>query len=335
MFKNPVLVEVTRGDHVESVHRGAFIIVDGEGKTVREAGDSAQPVFPRSAVKAIQALPLIETGAADAYGLTDAELALACASHTGEVQHTELAAKMLARAGLDHTALECGTHWPSNHDATVALARSGQNPNALHNNCSGKHSGFLCVCCHAGIDHHGYVGYGHPLQEMIRGTMQEVTEARHDESNAAIDGCVIPTYAVPLKNLGTGFARMVTGNGLAPQRAAAAKRLMAACMAHPFNVAGSDRACTRLMEVAPGRIFVKTGAEGVFCAAVPELGYAIALKCDDGASRAADVAIAALLASLFKDDAKVSSRLSALATVAVKNRPGDTVGEIRAAGAIA
>src|SRR5690606_10944843 len=135
---------------VESAHRGAVAVFDAEGKAVWEIGDTHRPVFPRSAVKAIQALPLVESGAAHAYGFGDKELALACASHSGEPAHAELARTMLAKAGCDESALECGTHWPMDHEATVALARTGGIPNALHNNCSGKHAGFVCTCCHGG-----------------------------------------------------------------------------------------------------------------------------------------------------------------------------------------
>ncbi|WP_292578000.1 asparaginase, partial [Mesorhizobium sp.] len=226
-MSNPVLVEVTRGAVVESRHRGAVSVFDADGKAVWEIGDTDRPVFPRSAVKAIQALPLVESGAADAYGFGNRELALACASHSGEPAHVELARAMLARAGLDKTALECGAHWP-NHEATLALARAGDVPSALHNNCSGKHAGFLCTCVHSGIAHQGYVKEGHAQQEMVRDAMQSVTGAAHNTGNSAIDGCSIPTYAVPLKNFAQGFARMATGRGFSPERAKAAKRLLSA-----------------------------------------------------------------------------------------------------------
>ncbi|CDX18726.1 L-asparaginase II [Mesorhizobium sp. ORS 3324] len=331
---NPVLVEVTRGAVVESAHRGAVIVFDADGKPVLEIGDTARPVFPRSAVKAIQALPLVESGAADAYGFGDRELALACASHSGESAHVELATAMLAKAGLDRTALECGAHWPSNHDATIALARAGGFPNALHNNCSGKHSGFLCTCIHSGIAHRGYVKAGHPLQEMVREAMQSVTGAAHDVDHCGTDGCSIPTYAVPLKNFALGFARMATGRGFSPERARAAKRLLSACMAEPFLVAGTGRADVALMQAAPGRIFVKTGAEAVYCAALPELGLGIALKCDDGASRASEVMIAAVLAKLLRSDEAVAAKLTELAHAPVESRVGAKVGSLRPTAAL-
>ncbi|RVD46769.1 asparaginase, partial [Mesorhizobium sp. M8A.F.Ca.ET.023.02.2.1] len=290
---NPVLIEVLRGTIVESAHRGAVAVFDADGKPVLEIGDTSKPVFPRSAVKAIQALPLVETGAADAYGFGNRELALACASHSGEPAHVDLARSMLAGAGLDRSALECGTHWPSDHDAEIALARAGGSPNALHNNCSGKHSGFLCTCVHSGIEHRGYVKPGHALQEMVRDAMQSVTGAVHGADERATDGCSIPTYAVPLRSFALGFARMATGQGFGPERAKAAKRLLSACMAEPFFVAGTGRADLLLMEAAPGRIFAKGGAEGVHCAALPELGLGIAVKCVDGAGRAGDAIAAA------------------------------------------
>lgn len=334
-MSDPVLVEVLRGDIVESMHRGAIAVVDGDGRSVVAIGDVDRPVFPRSAVKAIQALPLVESGAADAYGFGDRELALACASHSGEPLHVELARSMLARAGLDETALECGAHWPSSQDALVGLARSGKTPSALHNNCSGKHSGFLCTCVHSGIGHLGYVGAGHPFQERVRSTMQKVTGAAHGPENRGTDGCSIPTYAVPLRNLALGFARMTTGNGLDKGRAGAAKRLMSACMAEPFYVAGTGRACTRLMEAGRGRIFVKTGAEGVFCAAMEELGLGIAVKCDDGAGRAAEVVVSEVLARLLGKQDDLSAELARLARHDLHNWRGALVGRLRPTGALA
>lgn len=333
-MSDPPLVEVLRGDRVESAHRGAIAICDDKGRLLLELGDIRRPVFPRSAVKSIQALPLVESNAAEASGFGNRELALACASHSGEPAHTELARSMLAGIGLDEGALECGWHWPSNQDAMVALARSGRRPSALHNNCSGKHSGFLCTCRHMGIAHKGYVGFGHPVQALIREAMTDVTGATHDASNSAMDGCSIPTYAIPLKDLARGFARMATGRGLAPGRAKAAERLLRACMAEPFYTSGTGAADCAVMQAAPGRIFVKGGAEGVSCAALPELGIGIALKCDDGAGRAGEAAITAVLARLFARDEELASKLERLACPPVKSRRGVTVGGIRPAAAL-
>lgn len=332
---NPVLVEMLRGSVVESRHRGAVAVVDADGKEVVTIGDIARPVFPRSAVKAIQALPLIESGAADAYGFGNREIALACASHAGEPRHVEVASSMLAKAGLDQGAYECGAHWPTNQEAMIALARSDASPTPIHNNCSGKHAGFLCTCVHCGIDHRGYTGPDHPIQEMVRETLEDVTGAAHTVAMRGIDGCSIPTYAVPLKHLALGFARMATGSGLSPKRAAAAKRIFAACMAEPFLVAGSGRPDTAMMEAGEGRLFTKVGAEGVFCAAISELGLGIALKCDDGTARAAEVMIAAVFASLLPADDPLRTQLSAMARPALRNWRGTEIGSLRPAGMLA
>ncbi len=334
-MENPVLVEVTRGDLIESAHRGSVAVFDADGGKILSLGDIDHPVFPRSAVKSIQALPLIESGAADAYGFGNRELALACSSHSGEPAHHDLAAAMLAKAGLGEPDLECGTHWPSNQQATIALARSGGAPEQLHNNCSGKHSGFLCTCVHSGIEKKGYVGIDHPFQGMIREAMEDVTGAPHARDNAGIDGCSIPTYAVPLRNMAIGFAKMATGVGLAPARAAAARRLFAACIAEPFYVAGTGRACTRLMQAGQGRIFAKVGAEGVFCGAVPELGLGFAIKSDDGAERAAEAMVAAVLAKLLRKDETLSATLDAMARPNLLNRRDVVVGSVRPSAALA
>ena len=332
---NPVLAEVTRGGHAESRHRGSFAVVDGDGRLVLSGGDVERPVFPRSSAKAMQALALVESGAADALGLTDAELALACASHIGEERHAALAADMLARAGLSESDLECGAHWSGDEAVLLEQARRYDKPGALLNNCSGKHSGFLCACHHLGFGLKGYVRREHPLQAMIASTLEDVTGAPHRAGNAGIDGCAIPTYAIPLAALAKGFARMATGNGLAPTRARSARRLLGAAMGNAWCIAGTGRFDTRMMDGAGGRVFTKVGAEGVFAAAIPELGLGIALKCDDGAERAAEVMVAGLIARLIGPDDALQPLVRALAARPLRNRNGDVVGELRAAGALA
>ena len=333
-MQNPVTVEVTRGKLVESRHRGMGIVVDGDGKTVFAFGDVESGVFPRSACKAMQALPLVESGAADAYGFGNRQLALACASHSGEDEHVALAASMLERAGRDASALECGAHWSSDQATLIHQARTLEKPNALHNNCSGKHSGFVCTCAHVGYEVEGYVDYDHPLQADIRATMESLTGATLGHDNCGIDGCSIPSYAIPLRGLAHGFARMVTGQGLEPIRAKASRRLLEACMAEPFYVAGTKRACTKLMQVAPGKIFAKTGAEGVFVAALPEQGVAMAVKCEDGTTRAAEAMIFALIARYFDKAGETHQALMAMANKSMKNWNGIHVGDIRVTDAL-
>lgn len=331
---NPVLVEVTRGQMIESRHRGAIAVVDADGRDVFTVGDIMRPVFPRSAIKSIQALPLVESGAADAYGFGNAELALACASHSGEPEHARQAGLMLEKAGLDEQALECGAHWPTRQEAALALARTTAMPSPLHNNCSGKHAGFLCTCRHLGIDHRGYVGIGHPAQEAVRDAMEAVTGAIHSVDVCGTDGCSIPTYAVPLRNLAQGFARMATGAGLQHERAKAARRIFAACMAEPFNVAGTDRLDTRVMQAASGRIMLKVGAEGVYCAAIPELGLGLAMKCDDGAVRAVEIMVTAVLARLLPAGDDLSAVLLDMANPVMKNWNGIEVSTSRPTAAL-
>lgn len=333
-MQNPVTVEVTRGSLVESRHRGMAVVVDGAGKVLFQAGDIEAAVFPRSACKAMQAIPLIESGAADAFGLTAKELALSCSSHSGEDEHVSTAAGMLAKAGRDVSALECGAHWSSDQKTLIHQARTLEAPNALHNNCSGKHSGFICTCVQSGWDHAGYIGHDHPLQAEIRAVMEDLTGAALGTDNCGVDGCSIPTYAAPLKGLAHGFAKMLTGTGISRARADASRRLMEACMAEPFYVAGTGRACTKLMQIAPGKIFAKTGAEGVFVAALPDHGVAMAVKCEDGTTRAAESMIFALVARYFEAGSPEREALMALANRTTKNWNGITVGEIRATDAM-
>ena len=294
-MSNPVLVEVLRGALVESRHRGAVAVVDAAGKTMLALGDVERPVYPRSAVKALQALPLVETGAADRYGLGPEELALACASHSGEPGHVATATRMLKLAGLDTGALKCGAHWPIHQPSAQALARDGGTAGAVHNNCSGKHAGFLCVACALDADRGHYVEPSHPVQRLVKSTLESLTGTVLSQDVCATDGCSVPTWAMPLLALARGFARFGTGVGLTADRAKAATRLRAACAAHPWHVAGTGRFCTEVMQRLGERAFVKTGAEGVYCAALPKQGIGIAVKCDDGSGRAAEVMLAAML----------------------------------------
>lgn len=298
MAGNPELVGVTRGGIIESRHTGAFAVVDAAGALVVGAGDLARPIFPRSAVKVIQALPLVESGAADAYRLGSAELALACASHSGTTAHVATAAAMLARAGRDGSCLECGGHWPGFPADVVACAAMG-GPSALHNNCSGKHAGFVCLACHEGVDPAGYIRPDHTVQRRVAEALADVTGTDLAAAPRGTDGCAIPTYAIPLRNLAHGFAKLGAGIGLAPDRAAAARRLFAAVFERPDMVAGPTRFDTEFMTLLGTAAFVKIGAEGVYCAALPGLGLGVALKIDDGASRAAEVLAADLVAGLL------------------------------------
>jgi L-asparaginase II len=223
---NPVLVQAWRGGIIESAHRGAAI-VDVQGSLHTALGDIDRPIFPRSAIKVLQALPLVASGAADLLQLTDEELALACASHAGEERHARTAAAMLAKAGVDVDALECGTHWPYNETAARELARRGESPSALNNNCSGKHAGFVCLGCQLNGGRQnlrgfltGYVKPDHAVMREVSAALQAATGFDLSRSARGTDGCSIPTHAVPLRHLALAFARVGSGQGLSPDHAA-------------------------------------------------------------------------------------------------------------------
>jgi len=250
---------------------------------------------------------------------------------------------MLAKAGLDAGALECGAHWPYHDGALKALAAAGLQPSALHNNCSGKHAGFACLGClmarHAGREPRefvrGYVRPDHPVMREVTAALASSTGFDLDHAARGTDGCSIPTYAIPLRHLANAFARVATGVGLRDGHARAARRLREAVARAPYMVAGTGRFDTRVMERLGSRVFCKVGAEGVYCAALPELGLGVALKMDDGnTARACEVVMAGVIEALLplgEDDATFMQTLS---EVSMKNWNGIEVGTLRAAQAL-
>ncbi|ERP94126.1 asparaginase [Labrenzia sp. C1B10] len=326
---NPALVDVTRGTVIESLHRGSIAIVDSAGKLVFGIGNVEARVFPRSAIKALQALPLVESGAAEALDYSDAELALACASHNGEEVHANSARVMLMKAGLAEDNLECGPQWPQRMEDAAKLILADESPCGLHNNCSGKHAGFLGLAKVMGVETRGYVNAEHPVQREVRNVMEQMTGDTLSEDVCGTDGCSIPTYASPLRSFARAFAAFGTGEGLEPLRAEAAERLFDACINEPYMVAGTGRFCTRVMEAFRGRVFVKTGAEGVFCASVPELGFGVALKCDDGATRASEVMMATVLEAMLELNDDEAALLDGLVNPPILTRVGIQAGHIK------
>jgi len=324
-MSNPVLIEVTRGPLVESFHKGSLAVCTPDGAQVVAVGDITHPVFPRSAIKAIQCVPLIETGAADQYGYGEAEIALACASHTGTPRHAELAAKMLADAALSEPALGCGAHMPLGSSAQKALIRSGHEPSQLHNNCSGKHAGMLATARHLGEPIEGYWKPDHPVQRRVHAILCELTGLPLNHDVMGFDGCSLPNWAMPLGTMARLFARFVTKTGMAPDRRRAVDRILNACWAEPELVAGPGRADTVVMRRLPGRIFMKTGAEGVYAGGFPELGLGFALKIDDGTTRASAGAVIALIERVIPEAQGLMARRT------IKTWRGMEAGEIRAA----
>ncbi len=320
-----LLADILRGGRVESRHTGVFVVADTDGRIVLSGGDAARAIFPRSAIKGLQALPLVASGAADRFGIGTAGLALACASHVGAPVHTQAAAAVLAACGRDEACLECGAHWPTSSGAARALAAAGGTPGALHNNCSGKHAGFICTAVASGRDPAGYISPDHPTMRAVTDAVAAVTGARLTDQAPATDGCSIPTYEIPLTALATGFARFGAGVGLPEGFAAAAARLRAAVAANPVMLAGAGRFDTVVAEALGEAAFVKLGAEGVYCGALPALGLGFALKCDDGAIRAAEAATAALLRHYLGG----SETLDRLAAPVLTNWNGVAVGAVR------
>ncbi len=287
------MVELWRGDRVESRHCGHAVIAHADDGIVAAWGDPGAVIYPRSACKMVQALPLVESGAAD--GLTDERLALACASHQGAALHVRTVARWLSDIGRDAQDLRCGAHWPRDPEERDGLIRAGAEPCQMHNNCSGKHTGFLMLARHlrAGPD---YVEPDHPVQRAVRAAFEEVTG--EVSPGHGIDGCSAPNFATSLAGLARAMAFFAAADPGGDSRNRAACRLWRAMLARPELVAGEGRACTELMRATGGRAVLKTGAEGVFVAIIPERRMGLAVKIADGATRASEAAITALLQHL-------------------------------------
>ncbi|MCT8158792.1 asparaginase [Pseudoruegeria sp. SHC-113] len=290
------MVELWRGPFLESVHRGHAVVCDGSGQILHAWGDPDQLIYPRSSCKMIQALPLIESGAAAAHGLRQEHLALACASHNGAAIHTDRVNAWLADLGMADANLRCGPQVPDDKDAKFALIRAHEEPCQVHNNCSGKHAGFLTFGKHMGWGPE-YTEVDHPMQQEIRTTFSEVTGL--ETPGYGIDGCSAPNFATTVHGLACAMAFFATAQADgASAREKAAAALRDAMVAYPELVAGEGRACTELMRAMGGKVAIKTGAEAVFTAILPELGLGIALKIVDGTTRASECAIAAILVKL-------------------------------------
>lgn len=291
-----VIAETTRGGIVESVHHGVVVVTDVDGRVVASAGDPERVVFYRSSAKPFQAIPLIESGAADRYGFTDRELALACASHSGEPHHQAEVTAMLEKLGLPPSALMCGTVAPYN-DEEGARVIAGLSPKtALCCDCSGKHSGMLATCVHEGLPLDSYLEPEHPLQQRILRIMSEVMRVPEERIGLGTDGCSLPTFAAPMAAFARSWATLADPDnapaGQGREHGAALKRLRTAMMAAPENVAGTGEYVTDLMQVYDGTICAKSGAEGLSCLAIPSEGLRIAIRVLDGSCRANPMVVA-------------------------------------------
>ncbi len=331
-MSEPLRIESTRSGHVESVHRVHVAVVDAQGAQVAAAGDPGLVTFWRSASKAFQALPLVQEGAADAFGYGPRELALACASHSSEPVHRALALRMLAAAGNTEAQLACGPHPPLSQAVAEAALREGVAPTAHWTNCSGKHAGMLALARHRGWPLEGYERQGHPLQERLLDEVSRWSGTPRDAIVQAVDGCTAVNFGLPLHAMALAFARLATSGE------PAARRLCEAMVLHPELVAGTGRLCTELMAQAGGSVLAKVGAEGIYRAAVVPLGLGIALKVEDGDMRCSPPALLHVLAQLAARSAgRFRLDLAPLAHHAqppLRTTRGEQVGSLRPAGVL-
>jgi L-asparaginase II len=327
-----ILAKVVRGETLESLHRGHLIIVDGNGETLVQIGNPETVTFLRSSAKPFQVLPFLLSGGAEAYGFTDDEIALACGSHSGENFHVETTAKMLKKCGLSEQDLRCGSHLPFNESVANAMIKSGEVPNQLHNNCSGKHAAMLAFCKYIGADLTTYEHFNHPIQQQILETVKQFCE--YDDVKLAVDGCAAPNFALPISAMAKGFAKLVfPPQSFDKKLKNACERIVSAMMSFPQNVGGTERLDTLIMQELKGQIICKIGAEGVWLAGVLpsekyKHGLGIAFKIEDGDDKRARTVVAIeLLRQLELLDNK---QLAKFAPIEMTNRRGDIVGQIEA-----
>lgn len=322
-----VLAEVTRGDRIESVHYGSVAVVDANDDLVGSVGDPDQFLYFRSSAKPIQAIPVIESGAADRFGLTPAELALCCASHSGTRRHQEQVWAMLGKLGLDETALQCGCPSPYDEDAFVQVEAGLVPRSPTQCDCSGKHSGMLAACLQLGYPIDDYLNPDHPLQQTILGLIAETCGVPRDAIALATDGCSLPTFGATLR----AFARSYAVIARPTIHAEALNRLRNAMIAHPANVGGPGQLVTDLMTAGKGALVAKSGAEGLICIGVPEQGLGIAIRIADGSFRAHAAVVAAILRQLDVVPEAVANDVLTLHDPVLYNHNRRVVGEIRPA----
>ena len=327
-FHTKTLVEVTRSGRVESEHRGAIAVVDADGKLIAQTGDIHLVSYLRSSAKPFQLLPLVESGGADRFKFTDAELAVMAGSHSGEPRHVAAVQSILSKIGLSEDALQCGVHAPFNVDAARALRAAGREPTAVHNNCSGKHSGMLAQAVDRGLSTHDYTDPDHPVQTTIRQRLAELGGITFDEIGIGVDGCSVPCFALPLRAAALAFARLAQG------REDGLSRVARVMMTYPEMVAGEGRLDTDLMRAVPGRVVSKGGAEGYHGMGVIQpdgtvLGIAIKIGDGDG-RRGGHPVVIETLRQLGMLDAEVLVALHSYHTWPITNHRGLEVGEVRA-----
>lgn len=328
---NPIRVVVTRGQLVESVHLVDAAVVDRRGEVLAAGGQADLVTYWRSSAKPFQALPLVRRALDQDIELSDDEVAVMCASHAGEPAHVETVSRLLARFGLREQHLGCGAHPPLHEPSAIALWQAGETPRAIHSNCSGKHAGMLVHAKLLEADLASYLDPEHPVQRAILDAVAAFTGIAKERMVVSVDGCGAPVFGLPLTGMATAYARLASPDGLFDAAtSAAATRIARSMQERPFFVSGTGRLCTCLMEQLRPAVVAKGGAEGVYCAGLPERGWGIALKVRDGAARATGPAIVEILAALGIVDERAGEALAAFRSPVVRNVAGRPVGRIRA-----
>jgi L-asparaginase II len=328
-----IVAKVIRGETVESVHRGHLVVVDGSGEIVSAIGDSKAVTFFRSASKPFQAMPFITSGAADEFGFSEEEIALACASHSGEQRHVRIAQLMIERIGLTEAHLHCGAHLPFYEKEAERMQRAAEYPTQFHNNCSGKHAAMLAFAKHIEADINTYESPENPVQYAILEAVAEITDLPTNKVKIGIDGCAAPNFAVSIHAMAVSFARLINPHDLSDPLSIACQRIASAMVKFPELIGGTERLDTMLMQAANGAIISKVGADGVWlCGVFPSdrfpTGLGIALKIEDGNDhRARPVVAVAVLKQL---GILSSDALPELSPMPIKNRRGDVVGKVEA-----
>lgn len=328
-LRDPLIIECTRGDAIESAHAVDAVVVDPDGGIVEGWGDIERFVYPRSAIKSVQVLPFIETGAAEQTNASNAEIALACASHNAQPRHVEAVRHWLTRCGLGEDDLACGPHLPYHVPSAHECVRNGVPGLAVHNMCSGKHTAFLVTAKTSNEPTAGYIARDHPVQKRVAQAIAEMSGWDIVASPWATDGCSIPTIALPLHHLARAAARIADPSGLEAERRTAIARVKEAIAAEPFMIAGDERPCTEIITVTGGKVIAKFGAEGVFFAGLGERGLGLAMKVRDGATRAANTAIVTLLDHLSVLDEASREALAHYLETPLNNWRGTKVGVVR------
>jgi L-asparaginase II len=322
------IVSVTRGPLTESLHNGHIAVVDDSGQILYQVGNPNYKTFARSTAKLLQAIPIIESGAADLFALSPYEIAVICASHNGESEHIAAVLSILAKLRLDPAHLQCGVHEPFHKETRIRMREQHQPPSSLHNNCSGKHAGMLVLAKFLESSLADYTSSDHPVQALMLETVSEMTGAPKEQIDLGIDGCGVPVFGLQIDQLAYAFARLGNQKGLTPVRAETCLRIIKSIISHPLYLAGRQRLDTRLIEATQGQVIGKMGAEGIYAVTIPASGIGITVKVEDGSQRAPYPAVIETLRQLALIDNKALSELASFHHPPVQNRRGEKVGSI-------